>query len=309
MSVHYDEPALMRPAERFHGVTGDKPGTRTVISKGDDMYESAACASPSKLGHHISWTYFRLRIVMFLLAIFFPISLWGWSYLFLDSLQPGPSISGYYHASTEWIRDHFVGTLSAVGVCLLAYRGFTTWENRLLNVAGLAIIGVAMFPTTPDQAPQNHLAHRGDDAASFGAVPPAGDTPAESSRLSVHGVCAVTFFVCLAVVALTQATHSLRLIDDPHVRRRFAGSYRVIGGLMVILPTIAWIGLQFTSQHWGIFAVESCGVAAFGAYWIVKTLEFRGTHGEPEAILLGTDSSETPSGRSDSSSGPSSPGG
>ncbi|MEM0925013.1 MAG: hypothetical protein AAGJ83_03160 [Planctomycetota bacterium] len=240
------------------------------------MSDEITDASNTKLAEHIAWTYFSLRFIMFGLSIAFPISLWVWSSWHFRNIEPGPSISGYYHAENEWIRDHFVGTLSAVGVCLIAYRGFSRWENILLNGAGFSLIGVAMFPTGVDQAPRMTLLDGSLELA----------TSANSSPITLHGVCAVLFFICLAAVALTQAEHSLHLIEDPKIRRRFARRYRMIGGLMVFLPAIAWAALYLAKRHWGVFMVEALGVFVFAGYWITKTLEYRRTNKRAEAILL-----------------------
>ena len=228
---------------------------------------------------------------MLLLAIGFPLSLWAWSSWHFQTWEPGSSISGYYHAETEWVRDHFVGVLSAIGICLIAYHGFTGWENRLLNIAGLAVIGVAMFPTGIEQAPRMTLSESSAarQTDSLQADPLQLDP---LQLISPHGVCAGLFFLCLAAVALTQSEHSLRLIEDESVRRRFSRTYRVIGVLMVCLPAAAWATLWLAKRHWGIFAVEALGVLTFAGYWFTKTLEFRGTNGEPEAILLGSAADE-----------------
>lgn len=246
------------------------------------MYENAKAASPQKLGEYISRTYFALRFLMFFLAVFFPLSLWVWSTWHFGTIEPGASISGYYYAEWATIRNHFVGTLSAIGICLIAYRGFTDWENWLLNVAGLAVIGVAMFPTTVDQAPRMTL----QQGAAANLHAKAGQ------MISIHGACAITFFICLAVVALTQSDRSLRWIEVEKRKQRFLRTYRVIGVLMVAFPVGAWFILQATQRNWGIFAVEACAVLVFAAYWLVKTLEFRGTEGEAEMILLGIDFEE-----------------
>lgn len=58
---------------------------------------------------------------------------------------PG-SLSGFYYTH---MRNLFVGAMCAVGVFLAAYRGHDRWDDRLTNVAGLAAICVALFPTMP----------------------------------------------------------------------------------------------------------------------------------------------------------------
>lgn len=58
---------------------------------------------------------------------------------------PG-SLSGFYYTH---MRNLFVGAMCAVGVFFIAYRGHDKWDDRLTNVAGLAAICIALFPTMP----------------------------------------------------------------------------------------------------------------------------------------------------------------
>jgi hypothetical protein len=44
------------------------------------------------------------------------------------------------------MRDWFVGALFAIAACLYLYKGFTPKENRLLNLAAVFAVGVAIFP-------------------------------------------------------------------------------------------------------------------------------------------------------------------
>jgi len=58
---------------------------------------------------------------------------------------PG-SLSGFYYTH---MRNLFVGAMCAVGVFFVAYHGYDRWDERLTNVAGLAAICIALFPTMP----------------------------------------------------------------------------------------------------------------------------------------------------------------
>jgi hypothetical protein len=66
---------------------------------------------------------------------------------------PG-SLSGFYYTH---MRNLFVGAMCAVGVFLAAYRGHDRWDDRLTNLAGLAAICIALFPTLPP----GYKAHKG----------------------------------------------------------------------------------------------------------------------------------------------------
>jgi hypothetical protein len=59
------------------------------------------------------------------------------------------SVSAYYYTPA---RAVFVGSLIAVGVCLIVYRGNTDAEDVALNVSGFLAIVVALVPTVVDQS-------------------------------------------------------------------------------------------------------------------------------------------------------------
>ena len=53
------------------------------------------------------------------------------------------SISAYWYTPAQAI---FVGTLIAIGVCLIALKGNTEWEDVFLNIAGMLAPLVALVP-------------------------------------------------------------------------------------------------------------------------------------------------------------------
>jgi hypothetical protein len=57
------------------------------------------------------------------------------------------SISAYYYTPAQAV---FVGTLVAVGVCMIVLKGSTEWEDVLLNLGGMLAPVVALVPT-PDR--------------------------------------------------------------------------------------------------------------------------------------------------------------
>ena len=63
------------------------------------------------------------------------------------------SVSAYYHTP---MGDVFVGTLCAIGVFLIAYKGYGRIDNWLGTFAGAFVIGVALFPT--DHTGASHIA-------------------------------------------------------------------------------------------------------------------------------------------------------
>ena len=55
------------------------------------------------------------------------------------------SVSAYYYTP---VRAIFVGVLMAIGLCLIVIKGSTTWEDAMLNAAGMLAPIVAVVPTT-----------------------------------------------------------------------------------------------------------------------------------------------------------------
>ena len=115
------------------------------------MTMSALHQSAKYLTNNDAFTYRRIRRIIGYLGIFLPVILVILSLIsfFKTSLQF--SISHYYYTN---LREIFTGTLSAVGIFLIRYKGYgnsSIWKNDnfLTNVAGVMAIGVALFPTNP----------------------------------------------------------------------------------------------------------------------------------------------------------------
>lgn len=193
-----------------------------------------------------------------------------------------PSISDSYYSA---MKDVFVGAMCAIGVFLLTYRGYDrapgeffsdTWVSR---IAGLAAIGVALMPTTPDRSLL---------AAELGL--PAGTDPqlvcallqcpmGASRTALVHFSCAGTFFAALAIFCLVLFT---RTGGEPPTRgkRNSNRLYRACG--WVLVGVLAAAALMFVAAHLSpgfaafrervslLFWLESLEVWAFGVSWIVK---------------------------------------
>lgn len=207
---------------------------------------------PQNLQEHITASYTTLRIGMAALAIALPFLLWGLGHIFVDLPLQG-SMSAYYHAGGI-VRDVFVGTLFAIGVFLMLYRGYTIFENWALNLAGFFLLIVA-------------------------AVPMAWGCGNACPIFSWHGTAAVLFFLSIAYVCIFRSRDTLDLIPDPTKALRYKKAYAILGGLMITSPAIAFI-LKLVLQPDPrkasyIFYVEAAGVIIFGIYWFVKSGEIK----------------------------------
>jgi hypothetical protein len=88
-------------------------------------------------------TYRYLRLAMVALVVMLAAS------VVVEWWHTGPrcfqtSISAYYYTPAQAV---FVGSLVAVGVCMIVLKGNTEWEDILLNLGGMLAPGVAFVPT------------------------------------------------------------------------------------------------------------------------------------------------------------------
>ncbi len=200
-------------------------------------------------------TYWSLRAWMAGIAFALPavIPLFGW---FSYGIPWQDSLSAYYHAtapgeSVAPMRVWFFGGLSAIAVCLFAYKGYSTLENWLLNVAGLFAICVAAFP-----------------------MPWKCD---ECPTISLHYIAAVLLFVMLAWVSVGCSQQTLKEADK-ETRTIFEPLYYLTGLGMITFPITAWIWTQIIghrSAH--VFWMELFGIWTFAFFWVLKNAELRST--------------------------------
>jgi hypothetical protein len=204
---------------------------------------------PAELIQHMLKTYFALRVLLAFLGFALPIALLAFGAA--RGIPWQKSISDYYHAlgtAGQSNRDIFVGFLAATAAMLIAYRGHGRGENWLLNLSGIFTIGVVSFPT--------EWQCQVDCQGWF----------------SIHGICAVSSFVCMACVALFCSSNTLRYLEeqDPAAAARFRFWYRVAAAAMIVLP--AWAAIQ---QSHRVFLIEMSATWVFASYWTIKTLELR----------------------------------
>lgn len=238
---------------------------------------------PRTIEQQIKATYIALRIGAAVIAFVFPLLLWTGGKLAGFSLRD--SMSAYYWATPDQLcpcgenpdhsckkqgrevdvsltrppqqkslepgvmRNWFVGLLFATGALLFVNQGHSRKEDLALTVAGLLAIGIALFPM-----PWDCYRH------SF----------------SLHGFCAISFFVCIAFVSAICSRDTLNLILDPKVRSQYRETYIGLAIIMVLSPIAAYAFNFITSQHSSVFWAELFGIYAFAGYWCVKTKEMSG---------------------------------
>lgn len=218
--------------------------------------------TPSDLQKHILASYSALRRGIGLLAVALPLLLSILGIVLADvALQE--SISAYYHAGNGAMRNWFVGILWAIGVFLLLYRGFTKRENIALDLAGILLIMVAMFPMEWD----------------------CGDS---CQKLSVHGASAIGFFLMIGYVCIFRSFDTLYLVKSDARRRSYRNAYRILGYLMWVFPATVGILLFLGANPLGAYTIlilEAFAIWVFAAYWLIKSLEIKESDADLKAAM------------------------
>ena len=161
-----------------------------------------------------------------------------------------PSMSAYYYTN---MRDVFVGSLCAIGVFLLSYRGYERTDDLAGDLACAFAIGVALFPTRPESS----VTHRD---AVVGAV---------------HYAFAAALFFTFAFFSL----HLFRKTDRPTSmtrRKRHRNLVYTVCGYTILL-CIALLGVNAlflggtaVERLDPVFWLEGLAVVSFGVSWLTK---------------------------------------
>jgi len=218
--------------------------------------------------HHLELvqSYTRVRLALGLIGLALPIILIvGGLY---DTPRVGgdpriePTISDFYHTI---YRDIFVGSLCAIGVFLISYRGYRREKGEWINddwlatIAGLAAFGLAFFP---NEGGGEQVVSALQRLVGVQLAP------------VLHYSFALVFFLCLAGFCFFKFPKACE-----SWRTRFY--IRCGQGIMLalVLTAIAvifkrWVGGPvgaFVESYSLIFFFEAIGVWAFAASWIVKS--------------------------------------
>lgn len=223
---------------------------------------------PDELQSHIFATYTNLRIGVAIIAIAFPPLLWiGGAFL---NMPLQDSMSAYYHAACDGqsMRNWFVGLLFAVGIILYLYKGFSRKENYALNIAGILAVAIAVIP----------MEWACGEVCNAICIP-------KHEALTLHGIVAVSFFICIAYVCIFCAHETLYLLDDKDREKRYRLLYRLFGIGMILSPLVAaLLAFVFRQQNSYAFYAEWVGIWIFASYWLLKSKEISSTNAEHLAL-------------------------
>ncbi|MEO9864270.1 MAG: hypothetical protein ABJO29_10170 [Yoonia sp.] len=173
-----------------------------------------------------------------------------------------PTISDFYHTT---YRDIFVGTLCAIGVFLISYRGYRRevgeWidDDWLATTAGIGAFGVAFFPNegggvTVTSMTQNML------GAEFTPI--------------IHYLSALVFFSSLAAFCFVKFARTCSM-----GRRRvyIACGWGIVAALVLTAVAVIFkrfvggVGREMVLDYNLIFWFEAMGIWAFGLSWLTKS--------------------------------------
>jgi hypothetical protein len=221
--------------------------------------------------------YLTLRLFVGILGIAVPVVLVLFEpMLFYGQPFPRGSLSAYYYSG---MREVFVGALCAIGVFLISYKvADRTRENRLSIYAGLAVIGVALFPT-------------GRPGKGVHATP-LQDLLGETWVERVHFASAFVFIASLAVIS---SYFGRSAPGDNRPGREFARRYHwTCAGIIVAALVLAGVSGVFGWPDKGLLIAEVAAILAFGASWLAKGLEIRHLLGSGKEHVLPAESQVVP---------------
>lgn len=205
----------------------------------------------SKPDSSLVFSYLALRKAIGILGVTLPFSVSLGAMLFFQE-EIKSSISAYYYSG---MRDVLVGTLFAIGFFMLSYHGYERNDRLAGIVVFVSALGIALFPTTPEEHP----------------------TPIDKWIGAFHFFFAALFFSALVYFSLFLFTRTHP--DRPPTARKLQRNqlYRVCGKVMAacvllivvvhLLPEQASAALKSADP---VFWLESVAILAFGISWLVK---------------------------------------
>lgn len=204
------------------------------------------------------FTYRRIRRAIGYLGLILPILLIGFSFIPFFKTQLQPSISHYYFTN---LREIFTGTLSAVGLFLICYKGKSNasfWKNDslLTNIAGIMAIGVALLPMNPD-----------DFAIKIYTLFP---YPEKFLGWLHYGFAAILFLI-MALLAINVFTIGQKdETRDPKSILNENNIYRFCGYSILIFVIMVPISESLKLFSYSTLVFEAIALFAFGIAWLIK---------------------------------------
>lgn len=208
-----------------------------------------------------TYRYVRFALLALLLAIAISVAAQtaraGWE----------TSLSSYYYTAAGPV---FIGALVAIGVCLIALRGYTDAEDVCLNLSGISAPMVAFVPT-PEAGHHPDVHAIANNAGTFLAVLAVGYVVIVVAVLRRHarghGWPTPWGRIGLASTALAWLVGVLWLLADRH---SFAVHAHALAAVFTFVP---FAGVVVLNTDWGVRVLARQADASRtrfdAAYWLV----------------------------------------
>ncbi|HLF04511.1 MAG TPA: DUF998 domain-containing protein [Dehalococcoidia bacterium] len=195
-------------------------------------------------------SYLGLRKAIGVIGVTLPFVLVIGKYL-IEGPSIQSSISSYYHTA---MRDVFVGSLCAMAIFLMSYRGYERKDDIAGDLACVFAIGVALFPTKPAAVDVTSL----DKVFGF-----------------VHFGFAAALFLTLAFFSLYLFPKTAQGMTPTPQKRQRNLVYRICGCIMLGCIALIIIVSPLSrdsqiKQLAPVFWLEAVALVAFGVSWFTK---------------------------------------
>ena len=187
------------------------------------------------------------------------------------------SMSAYFHTG---MREVFVGSLCAIGVFLVCYKGPERWDKLAARIAGFSVLVVALFPT--GERAREAGARTPDSVTIFSGAD--GADPAFVN--TIHFLSAAVFFLTLAAMSMflfTKSTQTNPTVPRQRRRRIYIGSGVVIVLAVILIAIGKMMPDSVNDRVPFVFWLEAVAVVSFGISWLTKAHVIFGD--EPMATL------------------------
>lgn len=211
-----------------------------------------------KIENYDIFTYRRIRRAIGYLGISLPILLVGLSLISFFQTPVQPSISDYYYTN---LREIFTGILCAVGLFLIRYKGFgnaSIWknDNLLTNIAGIMALGVALFPTNPEDF----------KTKIYTLIP----YPEKWLGWLHYGFAALLFLI-LALLSINVFTIGQENeTRTPKSMLNENNIYKTCGYLIIVFVVMVPIFEVLKLYPYSTLIFEALSLFAFGIAWLIK---------------------------------------
>lgn len=204
-----------------------------------------------------TYRYVRFSLLALLLALAISVG--------AETVRAGwqTSISSYYYTPAGPV---FIGVLVAVGVCLVALRGFTDAEDVCLNLSGISAPMVAFVPT-PDEGRHPDVHAIANNAWTFLAVLAIGYVVVLVAVVRKPGHPTLWGLAGMVSVPVAWAVGVVWLLVDRH---SFAADAHALAAVFTFLP---FAGVVVLNTDWGVRVLareDSASRTRYdAAYWAV----------------------------------------